>query len=166
MRGRASGDTVKMVATGTEMRVQELAQHVFDLITHFCLVSPRGRRRSGDLKEVEFLTLSLLHHHQTLIVGDIQRQLGVLPAQMSRIIRSLETRERPLITCRINPHDKRKIDVALTPEGINAFQEYQSARIGSICTLLGKLGEEDLDDLQGLMGKLHDAVGPPVLGER
>jgi DNA-binding MarR family transcriptional regulator len=84
---------------------------------------------------------------------------------MSRIIRSLETRERPLITCRINLHDKRKIDVALTPEGISAFQEYQSARIGSICTLLGKLGEEDLDDLQGLMAKLQEAVGPPALGE-
>lgn len=154
-----------MVATGTEMRVQELAQNVFDLITHFCLVSPRGRRRSGDLKEVEFLTLSLLHRYETLIVGDIQRQLGVLPAQMSRIIRSLETRERPLITCRINPHDKRKIDVTLTAHGIAAFQEYQSARIGSICTLLGKLAEEDLEDLQGLMGKLYDAVGPLTVRE-
>jgi DNA-binding MarR family transcriptional regulator len=155
-----------MVATGTEMRVPELAQNLFDLITHFCLVSPRGRRRSGDLKEVEFLTLSLLHHHETLIVGDIQRQLGVLPAQMSRIIRSLETRERPLITCRINPHDKRKIDVALTSEGISAFQEYQSARIGSICNLLGKLAEEDFDDLQRLLAKLHEVVGSPALSER
>lgn len=153
-----------MVATGTEMRVQELAQDLFDLIAHFCMMAPRGRRRSGDLKEVEFLTLSLLHHHETLIVGDIQRQLGVLPAQMSRIIRSLETREQPLIACRINPHDKRKIDVVLTPEGIAAFQEYQSARIGSICTLLGKLAEEDFDDLQRLLAKLHDVVGPPALG--
>ena len=153
-----------MVATGIEMQAQELAQHLFDLITHFCLVSPRGRRRNGDLKEVEFLTLSLLQHHETLIVGDIQRQLGVLPAQMSRIIRSLETRERPFIACRINPQDKRKIDVALTPEGICAFQDYQSGRIGSICNLLGKLSEEDREDLPHLLVKLHEVVGPPALG--
>ena len=153
-----------MVATGTEMRVQELAQNLFDLITQFCLVAPRSRRRSGDLKEVEFLTLSLLHHRETLIVGNIQRQLGVLPAQMSRIIRSLETRERPLIACRINPQDKRKIDVALTPEGIAAFQEYQSSRIGSISHLIGKLAEDDLDDLHRLLVKLHDVVGTPSLG--
>ena len=76
-----------MVATGTEMRVHELAQHLFDLVTHFCLVSPRGRRRTGDLKEVEFLTLSIMRAHGTMIVGDIQRLLGVLPAQMSRVIR-------------------------------------------------------------------------------
>ena len=79
---------------------------------------------------------------------------------MSRIIRSLETRERPLIACRINPNDKRKIDVALTPEGMLAFQDHQSGRIGSICNLLGKLPEDDLDDLQRLLGKLHEAVGP------
>jgi DNA-binding MarR family transcriptional regulator len=153
-----------MVATGTEMRVQELAQNLFDLITQFCLAAPRSRRRSGDLKEVEFLTLSLLHHYETLIVGDIQRQLGVLPAQMSRIIRSLEARERPLIACRINPHDKRKIDVGLTPEGIVAFQEYQSSRIGSIFNLIGKLPEDDLDDLQRLLATLHEVIGPPTLG--
>lgn len=146
------------------MRVHELAQHLFDLVTHFCLISPRGRRRSGDLKEVEFLTLSLLHHHESLIVGDIQRQLGVLPAQMSRIIRSLENRERPLITCRINPHDKRKIDVTLTPEGMAAFQDHQSVRIGSICNLLSKLCDDDLEDLQRLLGKLQEVVGPPALG--
>src|SRR5690348_18320196 len=155
---------ITMVASGTGGRLEELAQALFDTVTQFCLSVPRARRRNGDLKEVEFLTLSLLHHHETLIVGDIQRQLGVLPAQMSRIIRSLETRERPLISCRINPHDKRKIDVALTPEGLAAFQEYQSARIGSICTLLSKLAEEDFDDLQRLLAKLHDVVGPPAFG--
>jgi DNA-binding MarR family transcriptional regulator len=165
LRHRAGArGTINMVATGTEMRVQELAQNLFDLITQFCLVVPRNRRRSGDLKEVEFLALSLLHHHETLIVGDIQRQLGVLPAQMSRIIRSLEMRERPLIACRINPQDKRKIDVALTPEGITAFQDYQSARIGSLSNLFGKLSEEDLDDLQRLLVKLHEAVGVLSIG--
>jgi|SRR6516165_9722811 DNA-binding MarR family transcriptional regulator len=152
-----------MVATGTEMRVQELAQNLFDLITHFCLLTPRHRRRAGDLKEVEFLALSLLRHRETLIVGDIQRQLGVLPAQMSRIIRSLETRDHPLIACRINPQDKRKIDVALTPEGISAYQEVQSARLQSLAHLIGKLSEEDLDDLQRLLAKLHESVGTPAL---
>ena len=102
-----------MPASGTGTRGQDLARHVFDLITQFCLATPRNRRRAGDLKEIEFLTLTILGSHGTMIVGDIQRLLGVLPAQMSRIIRSLEDRDRPLIACRINPQDKRKIDVHL-----------------------------------------------------
>src|SRR5690349_9394667 len=140
-----------MVASGTGVRLEELAQALFDTVTQFCLSVPRARRRAGDLKELEFLTLSILHHHDTLIVGDIQRQLGVLPAQMSRIIRALETRERPLIACRINPQDKRKIDVALTPAGAKAFQEHRAARVRAVAGLLARLPEDDVDDLQRLL---------------
>ena len=61
---------VAMVASGAGMRLEGLAQSVFDLVTQFCLALPRSRRRSGDLKEVEFLTLSILHRHETLIVGE------------------------------------------------------------------------------------------------
>ncbi len=122
------------------------------------LTAPRGRRRIGDLKEVEFITLSILRQHETLIVGDIQRQLGVLPAQMSRIIRSLEDRERPLIACRINPQDKRKIDVALTPAGARAYEEHQAGRIQAVAALLSRLPEEDLDDLQRLLEKVQELL--------
>ncbi len=153
-----------MPASGTGTRGQELARHVFDLITQFGLVAPRHRRRSGDLKEIEFLTLSLLHQHGTLIVGDIQRQLGVLPAQMSRIIRSLESRDRPLIECRINSNDKRKIDVVLTAAGLAAFESYLSARVGSIARLVGKLPEDDLEELHRLVDKLHDLLGLSQVG--
>lgn len=144
----------------TGIRIDELAQSLFDSFTRFRLKGPRGRRRAGDLKEVEFLTLSLLSQRDTLIVGDIQRQLGVLPAQMSRIIRSLEDRDRPLIACRINPNDKRKIDVALTPAGRAAFQDYQNSRVRGIVGLLAKLSEEDLDDLHRVLEKIHDLLGP------
>jgi DNA-binding MarR family transcriptional regulator len=146
-----------MVAASTT-RLDELAHHLFDVVTRFCLAVPRGRRRSGDLKEIEFLTLSLLHKREKLIVGDIQRQLGVLPAQMSRIIRALETRDRPLIACQINAQDKRKIDVALTAAGLVAFQEYQASRVSTISSLLNHLPTEDLNDLQRLIGKLQEVL--------
>src|SRR3989442_15694279 len=103
----------KTMAIGTGYRAHDIAQDLFEVVTQICLSTLRGRRRAGDLKEVEFLTLSLLHDNGTMIVGDIQRLLGVLPAQMSRVIRSLENRDRPLIQCRINARDKRKIDVVL-----------------------------------------------------
>ena len=99
-----------------------------------------------------------------MIVGDIQRVLAVLPAQMSRIIRALEARERPLITCRINSQDKRKIDVALTPAGDRALAEYREYRIRGILELLHKLPDEDLGDLDSLLEKLqHLPEHAPVL---
>jgi DNA-binding MarR family transcriptional regulator len=149
-----------MGASGVGIQIEGLAQGLFDAITQFCLAVPRGRRRTGDLKEVEFLTLAILLHRDSMIVGDIQRLLGVLPAQMSRIIRSLESRDRPLITCRINPHDKRKIDVTLTPTGVKACQEYQSERVRGLTNLLSKLPDDDLEDLQRVLERLQDLIGP------
>jgi DNA-binding MarR family transcriptional regulator len=147
-----------MVASTAGVRLDDIAHGLFSAITQFCLATPRARRRSGDLKELEYLTLSLLRQHQSMIVGDIQRLLGVLPAQMSRIIRSLEARERPLIACQINPHDKRKIDVCLTPAGDKALQDYRAARIRGIVDVLAKLPEDDLDELGRLLDKLNAAL--------
>src|SRR2546425_2124244 len=142
------------MASGTGLRVEEIAQDLFEVVTQIGLSTLRGRRRVADLKEVEFLTLSILHNRESMIVGDIQRLLGVLPAQMSRIIRALEGRDRPLITCRINPRDKRKIDVVLTPYGEQALLDYQHARVRRVAEHLRALPEEDQDDLARLLGKL------------
>ena len=150
-----------MGASGVGIQIEGLAQGLFDAITQFCLAVPRGRRRSGDLKEVEFLTLSVLHNSETLIVGDIQRTLGVLPAQMSRIIRALENRDPPLISCRINPRDKRKIDVCLTPAGQKALAGYRDASVSRIVEHLRHLPEEDREDLMRSLDKLTAILGRP-----
>src|SRR4051812_37518038 len=143
------------MATGTGHRIEDIAHELFQVVTQICLSTLRGRRRTGDLKEVEFLTLTLLQANGTMIVGDLQRLLGVLPAQMSRVIRALENRDRPLIQCRINARDKRKIDVALTPVGEKMLLEYQGKRVGRIVEKLQSLSEEDQEDLIRALNKLH-----------
>ena len=144
-----------MVATTTGPRIEDLAQELFEVVTHLGLATPRNRRRADNLKEVEYLTLAVLHDRETAIVGDLQRLLGVLPAQMSRIIRSLEDRPLPLISCGINPQDKRKINVRLTSEGRKALHDYQAARVHRIAQLLQDLPEDDQDALTGLLEKLR-----------
>jgi len=143
-----------MVASGT-VRLEETARDLFGVVTQLGLTALRGRRRSGDLKEVEFLTLAILQEHGTMIVGDIQRMLGVLPAQMSRIIRSLENRPQPLIACQINPRDKRKVDVCLTPVGAKALADYEALRTDRLVELLRDLPEREQEDLNRLVDKLH-----------
>ena len=149
------------MATGTGQRLEDVAQDLFDVFTRLGLSTLRGRRRPGDLKEVEFLTLSILQAHGTMIVGDIQRLLGVLPAQMSRIIRALENRERPLIQCRINARDKRKVDVVLTVAGEKAFMEFQTNRVARLAERLRTLSDDDLDDLTSLGHKLNAMLERP-----
>jgi DNA-binding MarR family transcriptional regulator len=143
------------MATGTGQRLDDVAHELFQLVTQICLSTLRGRRRGGELKEVEFLTLSLLQSNNTMIVGEIQRLLGILPAQMSRVIRALENRERALIQCRINPHDKRKIDVCLTAQGEKSLLEYQSRRVDRIVERLHDLSDDDQEELIRALTKLH-----------
>jgi DNA-binding MarR family transcriptional regulator len=153
-----------MVATqlGQGVGLDDVARELFDILTHLGLTAPPLRRRPGDLKEIEFHTLSILQRRGTMIVGDIQRLLGVLPAQMSRIIRSLENRELPLIECSINPRDKRKIDVVLTPHGERTLVEYQGARVGRIIERLRSLSDEDQEELLRVLNKLHGLLDRPL----
>lgn len=144
-----------MVATAA-VRLEEIAREVFEVLTHLGLTVPHRRRRVGDLKEIEFLTLALLHGRGTMIVGELQRRLGVLPAQMSRIVRALEDRDRPMIVCHINPRDKRKVDVRMTPAGEKALVDYQTARVGRIAELLAAMPDEFQDDLSRLLEKLRE----------
>src|SRR5947209_6600693 len=134
------------MATDTGDQLALISRELFELVTHVTMAALRGRRRSDDLKELEFLTLTILQEQGTMIVGDIQRLLGVLPAQMSRIIRALEDGDKPLISCRINSTDKRKIDVCLTEFGEKILLEYQNVRVSRIGKLLSNLCEEDRED--------------------
>jgi DNA-binding MarR family transcriptional regulator len=154
-----------MVATSPRARVEEIAHDLFDFVKHLWLAAPRGRRQDRDLKEMEFLTLTLLDERGTMIVGDIQRILGVLPAQMSRIIRALEdSRPEPLIACRINPRDKRKIDVNLTGAGEKALTDYRSVRVRRIAEVLGDLPEDEQADLLRLLDKVRSRLEVTVPG--
>ena len=150
------------MATGIGLRVEEIAQDLFEVVTQIGLSTLRGRRRVADLKEVEFLTLSILQNRDCMIVGDIQRFLGVLPAQMSRIIRALEDRDQSLITCRINSRDKRKIDVCLTPSGEKALTDYRNASVRRIVEHLRHLSDEEQDDLTRLLDKLTTILSRTV----
>ena len=145
-----------MIARSSGIQLEELAQHAFQLITRMTLGLPRSRRRNpGGLKEMEFLALAILQQNEPMIVGDIQRILGILPAQMSRIIRSLEGRSTPLVSCQINPRDKRKVDVHLTPAGEEVLGGYIAPRVQAISDLLAQLSEEERDSLAHILDRLH-----------
>lgn len=148
-----------MSAPQPPRQVQEFAEEVFDMSKMIWAVQSRSKaRHQTEITETEFLALDILHKaRHTLTVGDIQRQIGVLPAQMSRIIRALEGKsDGPLINCRINPADKRKIDVELTPAGHAAHEAYRHIKLGTIERILGGLTENDRLEFIRLLRLIRD----------
>ena len=126
--------------------ITEMAEEIFALtvLSWRQRLTSRHQGDSPELSESQFLTLDTLAKHSTLTVGELQRSINVLPAQMSRIIRSLETGfEKPLIRCALNQTDKRKIDVTLTPSGRKSYDDFRAARLKSTIDILSHLPEHD-----------------------
>lgn len=126
-------------------QLNQLADEVFELTTVVAALRSRTRKADPEeLSETEFVVLDLLAKHGTMTVGDIQREIGVLPAQMSRLIRALESKSTgPLVRCSINEQDRRKIDVALTDHGRNEHDSYRTARRATTLEFLGHINPED-----------------------
>jgi DNA-binding MarR family transcriptional regulator len=142
--------------------LRKMADEIFGL-TKMSWRQRLASRHQGEeeLSESQFLTLdSIVTRGEPQTVGDLQRAIHVVPAQMSRIIRSLENDfDAPLIRCELNQDDKRKIDVRLTDAGKTAYSEFINSRIGRTLDLLSQLSEKDrLDFIRvcGEMRKLYD----------
>lgn len=127
-------------------QLKDFAEEIFEVSKDVWAMQSRSKgRQESEVTETEFLALDfLLKSEHSVTVGDIQRHIGVLPAQMSRIIRALESKSgQPLIACKINAQDKRRVDVSLTPAGKQAHQAYRQYKLGATEKILAGLNEND-----------------------
>ena len=149
-----------------DQALERLALQIFDLTKRTWLQTQREKFKGGyDLSESEFLALDALEEAPSLSVGELRRHVGVLPAQMSRIIKALEQRyDEKLVVCAINPKDKRKVDVTITPKGRRAVAAYRRAKITASVKALRSLPERDLGALAGILERVERATpkGPSL----
>ena len=139
----------------------ELAEEILDLSTMGSAVRSRSKTgaASGHITETEFLALGVLATKSPQTVGEIQKIVGVLPAQMSRIIRALEAKEGgALIACEINPQDRRRIDVSLTAPGRKAHKAFREARVALTVEILGELSVEDRMEFMRLLRLMRESI--------
>ncbi len=136
----------------------ELADEVFELTTMVSAL--RSRMRTEDDREpteIEFLALDILAKAGSQNVGEIQREIGILPAQMSRLIRSLEAKGG-LVECKINENDRRKIDVSLTKSGKKAHAQYQATRRATTLEFLAHLDPDDREVFMRVIRSFRNKV--------
>jgi DNA-binding MarR family transcriptional regulator len=164
--------TIKDVRKSKEMEpgqpasnaVVRAAEEVFELTKAGWLLRTR-RRRTGafDLTETEFLALDLVASKESMTVGQLRKHIGVLPAQMSRILRSLERRgDKPLVRCAINSIDRRRIDVTITDAGRKAHRAFRDARISLSLETLAQLPPQDVREFMRIMEKFRCLLVPQL----
>lgn len=142
----------------TKETLDKMVSDIFELYRVIAIARSRQPAGPDDLSEAEFLTLDLLTKKESLTIGEIQKQIGVLPAQMSRIVRSLEEQGgRGYVGCRINPSDRRRIDVSISAAGKKAYTAYRDARLGSMHAILSSLNGEDRLNFMRILGQIRQA---------
>jgi MarR family 2-MHQ and catechol resistance regulon transcriptional repressor len=139
-------------------QLQALGEEIFELTK--IVSKARAQAHRGDavetLTETEHVTLDLLSKKEVMSVGEIQKSIGVLPAQMSRIVRTLEDKSGgPYILCSINPRDRRKIDVSISEEGTKALETYRAARMAMIVRTLSILDPEERESFMAIIRKIR-----------
>ena len=142
-------------------QIQKFVDELFEITKAVWAAQSRSKADEGsDISETEFLALDFLARTEPPIcVGDIQRHIDVLPAQMSRIVRTLEQKgEKPLIRCSINRDDKRKIDVEPTDAGREAWQAYRQMKLGTMQKMLEALSESDRADFMRILRQMMGSV--------
>lgn len=141
-------------------QLDRLADQMTDLQILFWMM--RHKRRIADphdLTEPEFMVLDLLAKQDRSTVGQLQKALDVQPAQMSRIIRSLENKgTKRLVECQLNGEDKRRIDVVITNDGRSAQRDYRNLRRQANLDILSDLAPTDVKDVSRLLDRFSQIM--------
>ncbi len=130
-------------------KTQELAEAVLTLAKKSWI---EVSQETADLTESEYLSLDYLAHNPHATVGDVHKQIKVLPAQMSRIVRNLES--EGLVKCEINPDDKRKINLLITPAGRRSYQKFHDAKLKPLLVALDRLTSDERTQFMNLANKM------------
>lgn len=99
-----------------------------------------------------------LAHRDCPTAAEIARDLGLDPAQLSRILKALRA-ERLLASAPSATHAKRQL-LSLTPAGRKAFDALEQATRAEIGALLAPLGEAGRRRLMQAAAAIEETLGP------
>jgi len=93
---------------------------------------------------------------KSVLPGDIGLEMNVSSARVAAALNSLENKR--LITRRIDPNDRRKIIVEITPEGKDFAEKHYQTVITGVSKLLYLLGENDAKEYVRILGRVTEIM--------
>lgn len=94
-----------------------------------------------------------LAHRDGVSAGALARDLALDPGYLSRALRGLE--RRGLVSRKPAPDDGRRMQLALTDAGRDAFAGLDAASRDAVTAMLDPVGPEDRDRLVGAMARIE-----------
>jgi DNA-binding MarR family transcriptional regulator len=104
------------------------------------------------LKPGQFSVLWVIHLNPGVRQGTVAETLKIKPAHMTKLIRLFE--DDGLISRHIPPHDRRRVDLRLTPAGEAFVADHADTFFSYYRTCQDKLTSAEIDQLVHLLQKL------------
>ncbi len=138
---------------------EQLAGSLLKMLDAFRFDEQRREKGKNVQKIREETTLRLIASNVATIVRDLQHILSLRPAQMTRVLRSLE-RQECIMTSR-NEEDHRMVDVALTGKGVEEAHILIAQRTQSLLLYLKnlRLGTKGCRLMMEIHRQITDALG-------
>ena len=128
---------------------KELLQTIYD----FYKIKTQ-RQFNNAIQGEAFALQFIAQHDDAVIPSDIENAMSVSSARVATVLGGLEN--KGLITRRIDPDDRRRIILKLTPTGEKQAASSAEQLLDLIKTRLEYLGEKDAKAFVRIIGKLFD----------
>ena len=123
------------------MRAREL------VMRHF-----RPHLHDHDLTDQQWRIIRALMEADVIEIGDLSERCCIHPASLSRILPKLET--AGLVSRRSNADDKRRVMVAIAPQGRRLFSSMSPDSDASYAAIARKLGAKRLQETYRVLDEL------------
>jgi DNA-binding MarR family transcriptional regulator len=119
-----------------------------------------GNIRPADITVPQLRTMACLQAHAGISLTELAEHLGFLPSSASKVVDQLLTRD--LLTRQIDPSDRRRAILTLTPAGLAALDETRSAIQAFIGKQLAQLSPDKLSTISDAMLQLQQIFAPTI----
>ncbi|MCU6761769.1 Uncharacterized HTH-type transcriptional regulator yusO [uncultured Roseburia sp.] len=99
-----------------------------------------------DLTKNQWKALIIIANSSTLSMSQLAQRMNISREQASRTIAPLA--DRKLVERKINAENRRQIDISLSKEGRQLFNDLKSSTSNLICRSMDKLSEEEISEFK------------------
>ena len=135
------------------MDYTDLSKALLQTVYDICKVKPKNQLTQAVHGEA-FALQFIAQHDDAVIPSDIETTMSVSSARIAAILGGLENKK--LITRRIDPLDRRRTILKLTPEGEELAAKNMEQLLDIGREMLAYLGEDDAQAFVRIMGKIAE----------
>ena len=134
------------------MDYSALADELMQIMHRFHKANPR-KPLNAALQGESFVMQYLCHQQRKVLPGEISAEMNISTARIAATLNGLEM--KGYVTRRIDPGDRRRILVEITPLGEEVGMKHFKEHMNEMVHLLEALGEHDAKEFVRILEKLQ-----------